>query len=360
MTNTAYFDCPAGASGDMILSAFLDAGLPLEHLETHLAGLGLSGYELKVGRAIRQGLSGCSFEVMIEHQHHHRHWTDIREMIEKAKLADRVKTMALAAFEKLARIEARMHGAEIDHVHFHEVGAVDSIVDIVGAAIGWDFFDLDEAWASPLPLGSGFIHAAHGRLPLPAPATLALLDGVPTYGTGLEAELVTPTGATLLTTMVSRFGPRPAMTIKTTGHGAGGRDLPDRPNLLRLTLGKSEFQPGKEVLMMAETNIDDMNPEIFPFVLEKLFSAGALDAWLTPIQMKKGRPATQLAFLARSGDLTPLMDLVMTETTTLGLRTYPVDRFCLPRESVDVDTPWGVMKAKKNRSSGPGAGAARI
>ncbi len=342
----AYADCPAGASGDMILAACLDLGLPLDYLKTELAKVALGGYELTSTVETRQGLAGRRFEVHIEHQHHHRHWRDIRAMIVDSGLGDRVKSRALAVFGALARAEARVHGVAPDDVHFHEVGAVDSIVDIVGACIALDYFQVEKLFCSPLPMGSGWVDTAHGRLPLPAPATLALLEGAATYGTGLEAELVTPTGAALLTTLSDGFGQWPAMTVTGVGLGAGFRNLPDRPNILRLILGRTASESTAERLVVAETNLDDMNPEIFPFVMGRLFSRGALDVWLTPIQMKKGRPAVQLSFLARPGQVEDLLSVLLTETTTLGVRTYPVERRAVAREVRTVDSPWGPLKVK--------------
>ena len=350
MTNIAYADCPSGASGDMILAAFLNAGLPLDHLESELAKVDLGGYQLETASVMKQGLAAGRFLVKYEHQHHHRHYDHIRDMINDSGLAAPVKERALAVFDKLARAEGKIHGVEPERVHFHEVGAVDSIIDIVGFAIAWEYFGLSRLYASPLPLGSGWVDTAHGRLPLPAPATLALLDNVPTYGVPVEAELVTPTGAAILGTLVHEFGPRPPMTITTTGQGAGSMDLPDRPNILRLTLGRAANKASTgllvENLLVAETNIDDMNPEIVPFLMDRLFEAGALDVWVTPIQMKKGRPAMTLSLLARPGDRDILLDIIMTESTSIGVRTYPTERLSLSREPKIIETPWGEVAVK--------------
>ncbi|MEW5723248.1 MAG: nickel pincer cofactor biosynthesis protein LarC [Thermodesulfobacteriota bacterium] len=352
MTAAAYFDCPAGAAGDMILAAFLDAGLPLEYLRENLARLDLSGYALESRTVLKQGLAARTFEARIEPQEQHRPYSEVRRLIRDSGLDEAVKDLALAVFEKLALVEARVHGVDPEEVHFHELGAVDSILDVAGAALAWTYFRIEEATASPLPLGSGFIDTAHGRLPLPAPATLALLENTPTYGAGIEAELVTPTGAALLTTLATRFGPRPAMVIGQTGIGAGRRDLPDRPNILRLTLGRVEDRPALERLMIGETNIDDMNPEIFPFVLDRLLAAGALDVWLTSIHMKKGRPGAMLSFLCRPGDAEALAGTVLRETTTLGVRTYEAWRRALPRQVRMVQTPWGEAAVKDAERGG--------
>ena len=346
MTRVAYFDCPSGASGDMIMAACLDAGLPLELLREALAGLPVTGYRLETERVMKQGLTATRFHVRIEPQHHHRHWSDIRDMIAGSTLSPAVQDLSQAVFRRLALAEGRIHGRDPETVHFHEVGAVDSIIDVVGAAVAWEHFGLPGVIVSPLPLGSGFIDSAHGRLPLPAPATLALLEGAPTYGSGIEAELVTPTGAALLTELAGEFGPRPAMTAEVTGLGAGARDLPDRPNILRLTLGRSDAASDRERLTVAETNIDDLNPEILPYVMDRLLSAGALDVWCTPILMKKGRPAHTLSLLCRPAELQTLTDIVLAETTTLGVRAYTVERACLPRESQSVSTPLGPALVK--------------
>jgi uncharacterized protein (TIGR00299 family) protein len=330
----------------MILAAFIDAGLPLEHLRERLGRLDLSGYEIAAPRMMKQGIAAQGFEVRWEHRHHHRTLADILAMIEGSGLGDGEKAKASAVFQKLAEAEGRVHGVEPDKVHFHEVGAVDSIVDMVGAAVAWEWFGIERAVVSPLPLGSGFVETAHGRLPLPAPATLALLEGAPTYGSGLEVELVTPTGAAVLTVLAGEFGPRPAMTIEKTGYGAGRRNLPDRPNVIRLTIGESAEPASVEKLVVGETNIDDMNPEIFPFVMDLLLSAGALDVWLTPVLMKKGRPGEILSFLSRPADVQNLTDIMLTQTTTLGVRTYEVNRNTLPREILSLETPWGEARVK--------------
>jgi uncharacterized protein (TIGR00299 family) protein len=352
MSTIAYFDCPAGAAGDMILAAFLDLGLPLDHLQSELAKLAVDHYHLETKTTEKHHLAATQFIVHVDHQHHHRTLADIRNMIQQSKLSDGVKQKAIAVFEKLGAVEGRIHGVPADQVHFHEVGAVDSIVDIVGACIAWEYFNLDQVWCSPLPLGSGFIKAAHGRLPLPAPATLALLEGVPTYGSGVEAEMVTPTGAAVLTTLVKNFGPRPAMTVTKTGYGAGSRNLEDRPNIIRLTLGETQAGLIIETLVLGETNIDDMNPEIYPYVLQKLLDAGAMDAWLTPIQMKKGRPAVTLSFLCPPDVGDALIQIVLAETTTLGVRTQEIRRGCLPRTQDTVDTEFGPVSVKVVEKNG--------
>jgi len=346
MTIAGYADCPSGASGDMILAAFLDLGLPLGHLQEELAKLSLSGYDLDTRLEKRQGLAGRRLVVTVQAQDRHRHWSDIRDLINQSTLSPLVKDKALAVFARLAQAEGRVHGLDPEVVHFHEVGAVDSIVDIVGAAVAWEYFGLERLYVSPLPLGTGWVETAHGRLPLPSPATLVLLENAPVYGTGLQNELVTPTGAAILTALGSGFGPWPAMTVTKTGQGTGSRELPDRPNILRLALGRMTTETARDHLIVGETNLDDMNPEVLPYLMDRLLEAEALDVWLTPIQMKKGRPGVQLAFLARPGRVQALMEIVLAETTTLGVRTYPVQRQALAREVRTVASPWGEVSVK--------------
>ena len=347
---TAYFDCPAGASGDMIMASFLDAGLPLDLLREKLSSLDLPGWEIETFTEMKQAVSARRFNVKIEPQHHHRRMSDIRRLINESDLADRVKERALLVFERLARAEGRVHGHDPEDVHFHEVGAVDSIIDIVGAAIAFDYYNLGGVYVSPLPLGSGWVKTAHGQLPLPAPAALILLEGAPVRGTDLESELVTPTGAAVLTAFAAGFGPWPDMTIEKIGVGSGARNLPDRPNIMRLALGRINM--AGDAVVEAEANIDDMNPEIFPYAAQLLLKAGALDVWLTPIYMKKGRPGIKLSFLARGADLEKLSAIVLKETSTIGVRHHQVSRRTLSRETETVETPWGPASVKVIHRSG--------
>lgn len=346
MTTILYADCPSGISGDMFLAACLDLGLPLEVLTRELKKINISGYRVEARREPKMGIMAHRLEVRTEEETHHRTHQDIQNLIFESGLSAEVKSKARAIFNRLARVEADIHGVEISEVHFHEVGAVDSIVDIVGACIALEHFGNPDLLASPLPLGAGTVKTAHGILPLPAPATLALLEGVPTYGTDLKNELVTPTGAAILVTQARRFGPMPAMIMDKTGYGAGSRDLPDRANILRLILGRTEEDLSLERLTVCETNIDDMNPEYLPFIMDRLFKAGALDVWLTPIQMKKGRPGITLSFLTPPVLRDNLIEIVLTESTTLGVRTYMVDRAALPRESRTIPTPFGKVRVK--------------
>jgi uncharacterized protein (TIGR00299 family) protein len=331
----------------MVLGALVDLGLPVDHLRSELGRLGLTGWCIEVQRVQKHHLDAAWVQVLVEPQHHHRHWADIRRIIESSGLPDVVKRTALAVFERLARAEARVHGIDPEQVHFHEVGAVDAIIDVVGAAIGLHYFGLNQVYSSPLPLGHGHVMAAHGRLPLPAPATLALLEGVPTYGVDLDVELVTPTGAAILTAVSAGFGPRPAMTIHKTGYGAGARNLSHGPNLVRLTLGQAEADSLDQRLLVLETNVDDMNPEVWPYLMDRLLAADALDVWLTPIHMKKGRPGVMLSVLTVPERRDALGALILSESSSIGWRSYPVDRKMLQRTIRTVATPWGDAQVKE-------------
>jgi len=343
----AYFDCIAGASGDMILGALLDAGLPETILQEQLAALHLDGFELRQRRVTKNGFSAIKVDVDVADDVPARHLPDIEAIVQASDLPETIKARAIAIFRRLGEVEAGIHGTSLEQVHLHELGGLDTIVDVVGTLVGLDALGIEQVWASPLPMGRGFVRGAHGQIPLPAPATLALLQGVPLVGSELEVEFVTPTGAVLLTSLAQGFGPLPAMTLTGLGYGAGGRDLPI-PNLLRLLLGE---QPGPdqaitETLTMLETNIDDLNPEIYDYVMGRLFEAGALDVFLSPIQMKKNRPATLLRVLCRPSQVDTLTAILFAETSTLGVRQQFVQRQCLARSSHTVETPYGLVRVK--------------
>jgi uncharacterized protein (TIGR00299 family) protein len=363
----AYFDCFSGVSGDMILGALVDAGLDMERLRAELARLPVSDYTLSAETVQRRGLRGTHVEVTISEVGVERHLHQIEEIIAGSDLPDTVKQLSLAIFQRLAKAEAHVHGIPMDHVHFHEVGAVDAIVDVVGAAVGLWLMGVERVYASPVHVGCGTVTCAHGTLPVPAPATQELLRGVPIYGRDVEAELVTPTGAAILTTLVEEFGTTPPMQVAQVGYGAGTRDLP-LPNLLRVSIGETADQnpadqnPADQNLMtnvkgyeedvvtVVETNIDDMNPEFYEHVMARLFDAGALDVFLTPIQMKEGRPAVQLTALVTEGCMADTLDVLFAETTTIGVRTCPMYRWKLGRERLVVDTclgPVGVKVARR-------------
>ena len=341
----AYLDCFSGISGDMLLGAMVDAGLSLDDLRGDLARLPLTGYEVRAERVTKQGLAGTKVTVEVEHAHAHRGLADILDLLAAADLPAEVQAGATRIFTRLAEAEAKVHGTSVEQVYFHEVGAVDAIVDVVGACCGLRRLEIEEVYASALPLGGGWVDTAHGRLPVPAPATVELLKGAPTYGGPVEKELVTPTGAAILTTLCRGFGPMPPMTVKATGCGAGSLDLP-HPNLLRLMIGEPVEPLREQRLTVLETNIDDMNPEFYDHLMERLFAAGALEVYLTPIVMKKSRPGTLVSVLTEPAWVEALSEILFRETSTLGLRVMEVARRCLEREWREVETEYGRVRVK--------------
>jgi len=344
-----YFDCYAGISGDMTVGALLDLGVPLEHLQAELAKLALppGSCEISANRTERQHMPALKFDVAVHDHHTHRHYGGIDAMIAASGLAEPVKERARKIFRRLAEAEAKVHGVTIDEVHFHEVGAVDSIVDIVGAAICLDYLGVEQVFVSPLPLGGGFVETAHGRLPVPAPATAELLQGLAVHSDLGLGERVTPTGAAIIAALATGAAKQPAMRLERIGSGAGGKDFPDCPNILRAFLGTLEAAPvaGDEV-MVVETNIDDSTPEVLGYVMERLLDEGALDVFFTPIQMKKNRPAVQLSFLCRPEQLAPLGRLVLAETSAIGLRYRAASRITLERRIEERQTPFGAVRFK--------------
>jgi uncharacterized protein (TIGR00299 family) protein len=343
----AYFDCFSGISGDMILGALIDLGLDPETLIKHLSKLKLSGYEIEVLKEQRGPITGTRVNIKVdEKEQPPRSSDEIRELIGKSKLPDRVKKNSLAVLQRLATVEGNLHQEPPEHVHFHEVGAVDSIVDMVGACIGLDALGIDRVVASPLPLGRGFVQCQHGLLPLPAPATLALLESVPVYDAGQERELVTPTGAAILTTVCSEYGGFPTMSIEKVGYGVGHHPESHPPNLLRLVLGQATTAVIKERLLLFETSIDDMNPEFYGHLMERLLEAGALDVNILPAQMKKNRPGQLLRVLAAEGLRDTVLQILFQETTSLGVRIQEVDRYSLPRRTIHVQTSYGQLPVK--------------
>jgi uncharacterized protein (TIGR00299 family) protein len=341
----AYVDCFSGISGDMFLASLLDAGLPLDVLQAGIEKLNLpEKIELRLAQTRKGALRAASLEVIVPHSHHHRHLSDILEILSNSSLSDPVRQTVARIFSLLAEAEARVHGEEIEQIHFHEVGALDSIVDVTGAVLGLEVLGIERLYASPLPYGSGTIDSAHGLLPLPAPATLEVLRlaRAPLVPSQAQVELVTPTGAAILATLATFE--RPNLVISNLGVGAGKRDLP-WPNLLRLIIGETPSAGASEMVQI-ETNIDDMNPQFFGHVMEKLFAAGARDVYLTPIQMKKNRPATLLGVIAYRRDEAALAELILRETTTLGLRVQPIQRYEAQREFRQVQTPFGNLTVK--------------
>lgn len=341
---TAYVDCFAGVAGDMILGALCDCGLPLPYLERELRKLGLTGYRLHRRIERRAGLGGVNLLVEVAADAathgHGRGYRTIDRLIGRSRLVPPVRTLAREIFHRLARAEARAHRMPIDRVHFHEVGAIDSIVDIVGAAIGLHFFQFDAVYASPLPMTRGFIRTAHGRYPVPAPATLELLKGVPVVPAVVRGELVTPTGAAVLTTVAKGFGASPLRRVTKVGYGLGDRHFPHLPNALRLMIG--EGAP----LVAIEANIDDANPQIYEYLIEQLLGAGALDVTVRPVWMKKRRPAAQVQVLCEEADREALVRRILRETTSFGVRYYPVERQTLHREMKTVRTAFGPVRVK--------------
>ncbi len=346
MVKIVHFDCFSGASGDMILGALLDVGLSQEHLRRELAGLPLSGYSLEVCRESRGAVSGLRFRV--EHgPQPSRAYEDIRNMIEQSGLSPYVREKSLDVFDRLAVAEALVHQVPVERVHFHEVGAVDSIVDIVGTAIGMEYLGVDRVSSSALPLGGGWVRTEHGLLPVPAPATVLLLKDVPVYDNGEKRELVTPTGAALLTSFAQNFGSPPPMRLRHVGYGVGTNPASSPPNVLRILMGEVQenYLEEKELLLL-ETNIDDMNPEFYEHIFERLFGVGVLDVHVVPVQMKKNRPGILLRVLFEPVLRTKVFDTIFRETTTLGVRVMPVRRSELQREIVEVKVPDGTCRVK--------------
>jgi uncharacterized protein (TIGR00299 family) protein len=343
---TLYFDCFAGASGDMILGAMVAAGVDPNFLREQLSLLPVTGFSIDFETVNRAGLSAMYARVETAHEHSHRSLTDIKQIIEGSDLSSAVKQRAVQIFTRLAEAEARVHNEPVDHVHFHEVGALDAIVDVVAAAICFDALKIERFVCSPLHVGSGMVKMAHGHFPIPPPAVAELLKGVPFYSTEIKGELLTPTGAAIITTVCSEYGPIPEMKTDATGYGAGTREYPDFPNVLRVLLGETEGTATDERLWMLETNLDDASPQIIGHVMDRVFELGALDCFFTPVQMKKNRPGVLLSVLCGRDEKEALMKLLFTETTTLGVRSYEVARRALQRGVVTVETQYGPIDVK--------------
>lgn len=330
----------------MILGSFVAAGLDLNEFKKVLATLPISGYEIVLEDVVKNGIKSKHLDVkLLDEKQPHRHLHHIEEIIAKGQLPKEVKDLALKIFRKLAQAEAKVHGTSLEKVHFHEVGAVDAIIDIVGAAWGIYKLNITKVYSSPLNVGHGTVKCAHGLMPIPAPATAELLTQAVTYSNQVKGELVTPTGAAIITTLTNYFGQQPLLKVEKIGYGAGTWDL-EIPNVLRITLGQEVGSSQKDQAMIIETNIDDMNPEFYDYLMEKLFSAGAVDVFYTPIQMKKNRPGTLVSVTSNLTDHSPIIEVLLQETTTLGLRLYPVERIKLVREYKKVNTPWGEVSAK--------------
>jgi uncharacterized protein (TIGR00299 family) protein len=372
VSRVLYFDCFSGISGDMALGALLDAGLPLDDLKAALGSLALGDAHVHAEKVLRAGVSATKFSVHehaggsaqhahdhgehaeASHQHAggsrvvdpHRHLSAINKLIDASALSAAGREQAKQMFQRLGAAEAAIHQMPLEKVHLHEVGALDSIIDIVGIVFAMEWVGADRVVCSPLNVGGGMVDSAHGRFPVPAPATVALLGDAPVYSGPVQKELVTPTGALIATSYASSFGPIPSMSIEHTGYGAGDRDDPTTPNVLRVLIGRSADQPSTERVCVIECEIDDMNPQIFGVVMERLYAAGALEVFYVPVQMKKNRPGTLLTVVAPPEQRSLMTDVIFRETTTIGLRYYHVDRECLERELVPVETPLGTVRLK--------------
>jgi uncharacterized protein (TIGR00299 family) protein len=340
-----YFDCFSGISGDMTLGALVDAGVDGKAIQSAVASLGLPG-EVSFETVRKGGFRATYARVVTPHEHAHRHWHHIEAIIDKGALTAGQKDLARRIFMKLGEAEAAVHGVDMSKIHFHEVGALDSIIDIIGSAVGLDLLGVDRFEASAVPPGRGWIKAAHGRMALPAPATAELLKGVPLADSPVEMEMTTPTGAAILTTMCDRFGPLPSLVIDTIGLGAGTRDVPEQANILRLFVGRVELPYASDRVWVLETNLDDLPGEVVGYTTTKLLEAGALDAYVTPILMKKNRPGVMISVLCDEGQIPSMEEILFRETSTLGVRRYPVSRHKLKRKALDIDTKFGTMKGK--------------
>lgn len=353
----AYFDCFAGISGDMTLGALIHAGADANELKVQLSSLKLDEYELEVERVRRNGIAAANVNVHLKHHHHghhphhHRGLAEILDMIDNSGLSPQVKERSSSIFKRLAQAEASVHGTTIEDIHFHEVGAVDAIVDIVGASICLDMLGIEKVVSSPLPTFHGFVKCAHGVFPLPAPATMELIRGVPTRPMDVEGELVTPTGAAIITTLASQFGPMPPMQTEVIGYGSGKKDF-GFPNLLRVMIGEADEKEHGHQVTLLETNIDDLNPQFYELLMERLFAAGAFDVYLTPIQMKKNRSANLVSVLCNPDDSQEMLDIIFANSSTLGVRISEFRRVCLEREWTEVDTSFGKIRIKIGKQNG--------
>ena len=388
MARVLYLDAFSGISGDMVIGAFLDAGLPLDDLRAALGSLAVSGYSVRAAKVLRAGVSATHFVVHDDgaapetdadlhqhshghphshahshehehehtqrpsHAHHHRSLPEIRRLIDGSALSPAGRKRAKALFERLAEAEARIHQMPVEQVHLHEVGELDSIIDIVGAVFAMEWASVERVVCSPLNVGGGMVRSAHGLFPVPAPATRALLGDAPIYGGAVQKELVTPTGALIATAYADAFGPVPAMSVERIGYGAGSRDNPETPNVLRILIGRAAERPRAERVTVIECEIDDMNPQLFGSAMDRLYAAGAFEVFYVPVQMKKNRPGTLLTVIAAPRLRPTLSEIIFRETTTIGLRHFEVERECLEREIIAVDTSVGQVRFKLARRDG--------
>lgn len=356
MKIVAYFDIFSGISGDMTLGAFVDLGVPIDWLVEKLNGLPIEKFDLVASPAERHGISATNLQVVAGDSNTFRNFADILTIIGESDLPERTRAISADIFRTLAMAESKIHGCPPDHVHFHEVGAIDSIIDIVGTALCIEYLEIESFFASRIPVGTGFTTCEHGILPVPVPATVEILKGLPVYGTDTPVEMVTPTGAAIVATLCDRFGPMPELVIEKIGYGAGDRQLDSRPNLLRVFLGKSISDEADtaddlrhEQILIVETCIDDMNPEIFGYLMERLLQDGALDVYWIPVYMKKNRPGTMVQVLCRDHQKDAVARRILSETTSLGVRFYKVGRLALQRDAVTVNSRFGKIRMKRVR-----------
>jgi pyridinium-3,5-bisthiocarboxylic acid mononucleotide nickel chelatase len=344
----AYFDCFSGISGDMTLAALIDAGADLAVIQAAIDSLDLGPVRLAVSNSSKRGFRGKLLRIDHPEEHPHRFLRDILALLRKAKISTNAKDLAMRLFERIARAEAKVHGTTIDRVQFHEVGAIDSIVDMVGVAVAWDLLQIERAYSSPVPTGTGQVRIAHGTVAIPAPATAELLVGVPIAATQIPIEMTTPTGAAIVSELASEFGAMPPMQVGRIGYGSGSKDMPDRPNLLRILIGNAIKPTPKndDSILVIESNLDDISGEQIGFAIEMLWTAGALDVFTVPIQMKKSRPGTLLTVIAKPEDRKAIETILFQQTGTLGVRYRKQARTVLPRTTVHVQTPWGIVAGK--------------
>jgi len=347
----AYFDCFSGISGDMVLGALVDLGWPVEELKRELDKLDLFGYRIEAKKVAKRGILSTQIKICAKEEKKERTLEDILSILDKSKLEEMVKEPSRAIFTKLASVEAKIHGKDVQEIHFHELGGLDTIIDVVGAVAGVNYLGVEKVYSSSLPVGKGFVKCSHGILPVPAPATLELLKEIPVYGSDIEAELVTPTGAAVISNLAENFGEMPPMKIEHIGYGAGQRDL-TIPNLLRVSIGVIRKAYEEDVVSLIQTNIDDMNPELYEHIVDRLFYEGALDVFLTPIQMKRTRPATMLSIIAGQEKMEKMLEIIFDETTTLGIRISKIKRRKLNRENRKVSTKYGKIEVKIGKHDG--------
>jgi uncharacterized protein (TIGR00299 family) protein len=349
----AYFDCYSGISGDMILGALVDLGVDPRKIRKALKTLDLKGYKLKTSRVQRGLIAGTKVQVRLTKSSHHpaRKYSDIKKLIADSDLSSTAKKNSLEIFKRIAQVEAAIHDTTMEKIHFHEIGAVDSIVDIVGGVVAIESLKLDKIYASPLNVGEGFVQCDHGCLPVPAPATLKLLQGIPVFSNGIKKELTTPTGAAMIGFYADKFGSLPAMKIVGDGYGAGDHIIAEMPNMLRVVLGEISAESDEE-LVLIETNIDDMNPEFYEGTMESLFKVGALDVYLTPIIMKKSRPANKISVLSSETDRQAMTEILLHETSSFGVRYFRIGRTVLEREMKTVNISWGSVRIKIGKFNG--------